>query len=82
MKLNEEIREGKFTLNSDMSRQNMAAIVRSSIFFIHRWSRNFQESVSRNLTHIIAKPNEILYQPTGKERLLYIIRSGKVDIYA
>lgn len=64
-----------------MLKQNMNTVVRSSIFFILRWTRPFQESIARSLTHIIAKPNDVLYQPSGRERI-YIIRSGKVHIYA
>lgn len=29
----------------------------------------------------MSKPNDILYQPAGKERI-YIIKSGKIHIYA
>jgi CRP-like cAMP-binding protein len=29
----------------------------------------------------MAKPNDVLYQPADRERI-YIVRSGKVDVYA
>jgi hypothetical protein len=74
MKLKEEIRE-------DMIKQNMASIIKSSIFFLCRWTRNFQNAVSTHLTHVMVNPNDVLYQPRGKERI-YIIKSGKIHIYA
>jgi hypothetical protein len=67
--------------NIDMIKQNMASIVRSSIFFLCRWTLTFQNTISSHLTHIMVNPNDILYQPKYRERI-YIIKSGKIHIYA
>jgi signal-transduction protein with cAMP-binding, CBS, and nucleotidyltransferase domain len=40
-----------------------------------------QTAVSTRLQHILFAPEEIIYQPAGKERL-YIIRMGKIDVFA
>jgi hypothetical protein len=56
-------------------------VIKSSIFFITRWSINFQRSVSNKLEHILFSPNDILYQPKHKERI-YLIKSGKINVYA
>jgi hypothetical protein len=65
----------------DMMKQNMSSIVRSSIFFLCRWTMNFQNTISSHLTHIMVNPGDILYQPKDRERV-YIIKSGKIHIYA
>jgi hypothetical protein len=64
-----------------MIKQNMVSIVKSSIFFLCRWTKSFQDSISNYLVHIMVNPNDILYQPPGKERI-YIIKSGKIHIFA
>jgi hypothetical protein len=61
-------------------RQNMISIIKSSVFFLCRWTNYFQQSVSSRLVHLIFNPNDILYQPIDKERI-YIIKSGKVNIH-
>lgn len=48
-----------------MVKQNMAAIIRASIFFLCRWTKNFQNAVSAHLIHIMFNPEDILYQPEG-----------------
>ncbi len=64
-----------------MIKQSSLSIVKSSIFFVCRWTKNFQNSVAANLVHIMVKPNDILYEPKDKERI-YIICSGKIHIFA
>lgn len=74
LKLSEDLR-------IEIKSQNALKIVKSSIFFLLRWSIAFQNAISLRLSSIIFPPGEILYQPVGKERI-YIIREGKIDIYA
>lgn len=74
LKLSEDLR-------MEIKSQNALKIVKSSIFFLLRWSISFQNAISLRLSSIIFPPGEILYQPVGKERI-YIIREGKIDIYA
>jgi hypothetical protein len=56
------------------------SVMKSSIFFICRWSYSFQQSISNKLVHVLFNPNDVLYQPHNRERI-YIIKSGKVSIH-
>ena len=46
-----------------------------------RWSKDFQKELAKRLEHLLFSPNELLYQPEGKERI-YVVRVGKVNLYA
>lgn len=60
--------------------ENRLNITKSSLFFICHWTKNLQTEVAKRLIKRILVPNEPLLQAVGKERI-YIIRSGKVEIY-
>lgn len=79
--MNEDIRAGIIIIILDVIKQSSLAIVKSSIFFVCRWTKSFQNSVASNLVHIMVKPNDVLYEPKEKLRI-YIICSGKIHIYA
>ena len=66
---------------SDVQKLNYLSILKTSMFFLLRWSKSFQKVIANRLTHILFSPEELLYQPEGKERV-YIIRVGKINIYA
>jgi hypothetical protein len=68
-------------LNPEIAKKNMLSVVKTSLFFLCRWSKVFQASISLKLNHILFNPNDIIYQPLNKERI-YIIKSGKINIYA
>lgn len=55
--------------------------MKSSIFFLCRWSKTMQSSAARKLQHVMFSPNNLIYQPLGKERI-YIIKDGTIDIFA
>jgi signal-transduction protein with cAMP-binding, CBS, and nucleotidyltransferase domain len=59
----------------------MMAIVKSSIFFLCRWSKSMQQSAARKLQHVMFSPNNLIYQPLGKERI-YVVKNGSIDIFA
>jgi hypothetical protein len=59
LKLSEDLRQ-------EIKGQNAFKIVKSSIFFLLRWSISFQNAVSLRLCSIISPPGELLYQPQGK----------------
>jgi hypothetical protein len=64
-----------------MINSNKLAIIKSSIFFLTRWSQAFQRSIAKKITHILFSPNNIIYQPAGQERI-YLIKTGSVNVYA
>lgn len=49
LKLNEELREGTTILTLETKNQNMLSIIKSSIFFVCRWSKLMQLAASRKL---------------------------------
>lgn len=49
LKLNEELREGTIILTLETKNQNMLSIIKSSIFFVCRWSKLMQLAASRKL---------------------------------
>lgn len=67
--------------NPEIAKKNMLSVVKTSLFFLCRWSKAFQTSVSLKLNHVLFNPNDIIFQPLNKERI-YIIKSGKINIYA
>jgi hypothetical protein len=46
--------------------ENSLSVIKSSIFFLCRWSKCMQAAVSTRLQHVLFAPEEILYQPAGK----------------
>jgi hypothetical protein len=56
-------------------------VVKSSIFFLCRWSKVMQRTVSLKLEHVMFNPKDVIYQPLDNPRV-YIIKSGKIDIFA
>jgi hypothetical protein len=64
-----------------MKNSNNLSVIKSSIFFLCRWSKCMQKAASLKLQHSMFNPKNIIYQPTGKERI-YIIKSGTIDIFA
>jgi hypothetical protein len=72
-KLNEELRN---VMMGDKS----LAIVKTSIFFLCRWSKEMQTCVASRLQKALYAPKEKLLQPLGQERI-YIIKHGKIDIF-
>jgi len=65
----------------EITKNNLRSIVKSSVFFLCRWSKAMQLTVSTKLVHILYSPNDTVYQPPGKERL-YFIKSGRIGVYA
>jgi signal-transduction protein with cAMP-binding, CBS, and nucleotidyltransferase domain len=55
-------------------------IIKTSLFFICHWTKNFQTEIAKKLVKKILIPNENIIQNLGKERI-YIIKSGKLEIY-
>lgn len=56
------------------------AIVKTSVFFLCRWSKEMQTCVANHLQKTLYAPKERILQPAGQERI-YIIKQGKIDIY-
>ena len=80
-KFNEELRNSTKCINIDLHKENALSIVKSSIFFLTRWSISFQKLISSKIEHILFNPNDLLYQPKSKERI-YLIKNGKINVYA
>jgi hypothetical protein len=55
-------------------------VLKTSIFFICRWSKELQGQLALKMEKIMFAPNERLNQPAGNERI-FILTRGKVDIY-
>lgn len=79
-KLSEPLRQGSYMVILEVIGNNTLSVVKSSIFFLCRWTKNFQRLVAHSLTSALYAPGELLYQPRGNERI-YIIRLGKIDFY-
>ena len=69
-KLNEDLRES-------MNFERSLSVVKSSIFFICRWTKQMQIEMAFKMHKLLLRPNERLLQPAGNERI-YIINRGKI----
>ena len=56
MKLNEPLRQSIIFLNLDLQKHNNLSVLKSSIFFLCRWSKHFQIAVAEALIHSIYMP--------------------------
>jgi hypothetical protein len=63
-----------------MATHNNMSIIKSSIFFLCRWSTDFTRTLAKNLNSALYMPGEQFCQSPGQERI-YIVRLGKVDFY-
>lgn len=60
---------------------NHLAVVKSSLFFLTKWTNTFQRSIANKLVHRLFPPNDLIYQPLGNERI-YVFKTGRVNVYA
>ena len=54
-------------------------MIKSSIFFVCRWSKDIQSQMAHKMEKLLLTPNERALQPVGNERI-YIVNKGKLDI--
>lgn len=54
--------------------------MKSSAFFVCRWSYSLQQSIASRLIHVLFNPNDILFQPKDRERI-YIVKQGRVSVH-
>lgn len=80
MKFNEPLRQGMFRSYEELITSNALSVLKSSVFFICRWSKHFQNSLAQSLSSSLYTPGEEFLQTPGMEKI-YIIRLGKVDFY-
>lgn len=80
MKLGEPLRQGNSNHILEIMSNNSLSVLKSSIFFLCRWSKQLQRTLSQCLVSALYTPGEQLFQPLGNERI-YIIRLGKIDFY-
>jgi hypothetical protein len=66
LKFNEELRNSTSVLSIDISKESSLSVVKSSIFFLTRWSNNLRHAISKKIEHICFNPNDLLYQPSLK----------------
>jgi serine protease inhibitor len=59
MKLNEPLRQ-------DLIGHNKLAVLKSSIFFLCRWSKHFQKNIAQVITSALYMPGEQIFQPLNK----------------
>lgn len=56
------------------------SILKTSIFYLCHWSKEFQSEIAKSLEKRLFSPNERLGEISGVEKI-YIIKTGKVSIY-
>lgn len=56
-KLNDDIRESNYNSYSEMTFNNGLSVVKSSIFFLCHWTKQFQSDIAKNLVKKILHPN-------------------------
>lgn len=55
-------------------------VVKSSIFFLCHWTKQFQSEIAKCLIKKILHPNEVLAQVPFAEKI-YIVKNGRLDVF-
>lgn len=62
-----------------MISHNRFQLVKTSVFFLCHWTKQFQKHIALKLERNIYNPGDVLLQTYGNERI-YVLERGKVNI--